>query len=122
MSHRSRVCCVLFDVESSSYEASAKFWSGALGRSMQLDDDEKYTTLAGEMDYMIQNANPGHEGMHIDIETDNMDAEVSRLEKLGATKKYQIKDWWVMQAPGGHAFCIVPAESKTWSKGAMEWD
>ena len=122
MSHRSRVCAVFFDVVSSSYEASARFWSGALGRSLEFNPDEKYTTLEGELEFIIQNANPEHEGMHIDIETDDVEAEVARLEKLDAHKKYKIKDWWVMEAPGGNAFCVVPVYSKTWPEGVTEWD
>lgn len=122
MGHQSRVCAIFFDVESSSYEASARFWSGALGRSLEFNPDEKYTTLKGKFEYLVQNANPGHEGMHIDIETDNVEAEVARLEKLGAQKKYKIKDWWVLQAPGGHAFCVVPAYSEAWPEAAIEWD
>ena len=35
MSHKSRVCAVLFDVDSSSYEKAANFWAGALGREIQ---------------------------------------------------------------------------------------
>ena len=122
MSHRSRVCAIFFDAESSLYEASARFWSGALGRSLEFNPDEKYTTLEGELEFIIQNANPGHEGMHIDIETDDVEAEVARLGKLGARKKYKIKYWWVMEAPGGHAFCVVPVYRKTWPEGVTEWD
>ena len=54
MSHRSRVCAVLFDVDSASYEAAARFWSGALGRELAFDANKKYTTLGGELDYLIQ--------------------------------------------------------------------
>ena len=126
MAHQSRVCAVLFDVESSSYEASANFWAGALGRDLKFDPDEKYTTLLprnqNDLDYLIQNADAGREGMHVDIETDNVDAEVARLEQLGAARRNQVKGWWVMTAPGGHPFCVVPVQSKTWPQGAVTWD
>ncbi len=122
MTHKSRVCAVLFDVDSSSYEAAARFWSGALGRELHFDPTEKYTALRGELDYFVQSADPGREGVHIDIETDDVEAEVARLEKLGATKRENIKGWWVMISPGGHPFCVVPVQSKTWPEGAIEWD
>ncbi|HJN51188.1 MAG: VOC family protein [Pseudomonadales bacterium] len=122
MSHKSRVCAVLFDVDSSSYEKAAQFWAGALGRDLKFDANEKYTSLQGELDYLIQNAADGREGVHIDIETDDVDAEVERLVKLGAKKREKVKGWWVMISPGGHPFCIVPVQSKTWPKGAIEWD
>lgn len=122
MAHRSRVCAVLFDVGSDSYESAARFWSGALGRTLAFDPDEKYTALRGDPDYLIQNADPGHEGVHIDIETDDVDAEVARLETLGARKRNKVKGWWVMIAPGGNPFCVVPVQNKTWPKGALEWE
>ncbi|MFT7460029.1 MAG: hypothetical protein ACI909_002717 [Planctomycetota bacterium] len=122
MSHQSRICAVFFDAQASTYEASTTFWSGALGRDPKPEPDNKYTSLAGDLDVVIQNARPEHEGMHLDMETDNVEAEVTRLEALGARKKYKIKDWCVMEAPGGHAFCVVPAYSDTWPAGAKQWD
>ena len=121
MGHRSRVCAVFFDTES-AYEESARFWSGALGRKLAFDAGKKYSTLAGELEVVIQHAGAGHQGMHIDIESDDVEAEVARLETLGARKKYQIKDWWVLEAPGDHAFCVVPAYSDAWPNGATSWD
>ena len=122
MTHRSRVCAILFDVGPGFYESTAQFWSGALGRSMKFDSKRKYTTLHGEIDYLIQNADPGKEGVHIDIETEDVDAEVTRLEKLGARKRNKVKDWWVMIDPGGNPFCVVPVQSATWPKGAIKWE
>lgn len=121
MTHQSRVCAVLFDVDSSSYETAARFWAAALGRDLNFDSNDKYTTLQGEVDYMIQNADAEREGMHIDIETDDVEAEVARLERLGAKKRNKVKDWWVMIAPGGSPFCVVPVQSKTWPQGASVW-
>jgi hypothetical protein len=122
MSHRSRVCAVLFDVGSDAYEASARFWSNALGRNLEFDPSSRYTVLKGDVDYMVQNVEPGREGVHVDIETDDVDAEVARLEALGARRREKVKEWWVMVAPGGHPFCVVPVQSKTWPDGAAQWD
>ena len=87
MSHRSRVCAVLFDVQADSYEAACKFWGGALGRDVKFSPSERYTKLSGELDYLIQKIEPGREGVHIDIEKDDVEAEVTRLKKLGARKR-----------------------------------
>ncbi len=122
MAHRSRVCAVLFDTDESSYEPTARFWAGVLGHELQFDPRERYTHLRGELDYLVQRVEHGHEGVHIDIETDDLEAEVARLETLGARRKYNIKNWWVLEDPGGHAFCVVPVQSKTWPQGAIEWD
>lgn len=45
--------------------------------------------------------------VHLDIQTDDLDAEVTRLEKLGAKRDRFLKRWWLMQAPTGHRFCVV---------------
>lgn len=123
MSHRSRVCAVLFDVDAESYEGTVQFWSGALGRGAAFNPDERYTAMRGnDLSYFVQRVEPGREGVHIDIETDDVDAEVARLERLGATRRNKLEDWWVMVDPGGHPFCVVPVQSKTFPDGATEWD
>jgi hypothetical protein len=45
--------------------------------------------------------------VHLDIETDDLDAEVERLEKLGARRIAFVRRWWVMEAPTGQRFCVV---------------
>lgn len=65
MGHKSRVCAVLFDVDSSSYEKEENFWAGALGREIQFNPSEKYTSLSGELDYLVQSAETGREGVHM---------------------------------------------------------
>jgi hypothetical protein len=45
--------------------------------------------------------------IHIDIETDDIPAEVGRLEKLGAKAVDRLERWVVMQAPTGQRFCVV---------------
>jgi hypothetical protein len=44
---------------------------------------------------------------HIDIETDDVPAEVTRLGKLGAKMVNHLARWVVMQAPTGQRFCVV---------------
>ena len=46
--------------------------------------------------------------VHLDIKTDDLDAEVERLEHLGARRVQKVKHWWVMEAPSGHRFCVIP--------------
>ncbi len=121
MSHRSRVCAVLFDTESAAYSATVAFWAGALGRAVPTKQRDRYTTLTGPLDYTVQSVEPADHGVHIDLETDDVDAEVARLAALGARRKYQVKSWWVMEDPGGHPFCVVPVQSNTWPEGAVTW-
>lgn len=47
--------------------------------------------------------------VHLDIETDDIEAEVTRLEGLGARRIEFVRErWWVMQAPSGRRYCVVP--------------
>ena len=122
MTHRSRICAVLLDTSAATHERVARFWSGALGRKLDYSPAERYATLNGaHLDCMVQRVEPGGEGVHFDIETDDVDAEVARLEKLGAKRIRQVKKWWVMEDPGGHRFCVVPGQSSHWPEGAAEW-
>ena len=59
--------------------------------------------------------------IHLDIATDDVGAEVVRLERLGARVKARISRHFVMEAPTGHAFCVVPAYRKDFSATATEW-
>jgi hypothetical protein len=122
MSHRSRICAVLLDTSAATYEPVARFWGAALGRKLDYSPAERYATLNGaHLDCMVQRVEPGGEGVHFDIETDDVDAEVRRLEQLGAKRVRQVKTWRVMEDPGGHRFCVVPAQSAHWPEGAAEW-
>jgi Glyoxalase-like domain len=51
----------------------------------------------------------------------SLDAEVGRLEKLGATRVAFIKPWWVMEAPTGQRFCVVRPQRPDFPSGANEW-
>ena len=59
--------------------------------------------------------------VHIDIETDDIPAEVARLEKLGATVEKSLERWVVMQAPTGQRFCVVRVQRDGWPKNANSW-
>ncbi|MDH5308230.1 MAG: VOC family protein [Myxococcales bacterium] len=127
MPHRSRLAVVVIDTHAARREAAVRFWGSALGRARRSDDDPaaRYAHLqtpAGPtLDVILQASAPGHEGIHLDIETDDVEAEVKRLEKLGARRKRFVNEWWVMEAPSGHAFCVIPIQSATWPEGAVAW-
>jgi len=60
--------------------------------------------------------------VHLDIETDDIEAEVRRLEKLGAKRIQAVHTWWVMEAPTGQRFCVVSASSASFSRLAATWE
>jgi len=59
--------------------------------------------------------------VHLDIETDSIDAEVARLEALGARRVQKLETWWVLEAPSGHRFCVVRPQRGDDMPGANRW-
>ena len=110
--HHSRLCAVLVDCKTSDVDEAASFWSQALGRSVDSDHPGtrgNYRMLETPPDEpIVEIQRVSHESrVHIDIETDDIPAEVARLETLGARVVDRLERWVVMQAPTGQRFCIV---------------
>lgn len=59
--------------------------------------------------------------VHLDMETDDVEAEVLRLEGLGAKRVKKVRDWWVMEVPTGHRFCVIPAPESSFVRRANKW-
>ena len=103
---------LLIDVEASGFRRGVRFWSEALGAPARHSGDPKdpfveLPAAAGDMHVEMQRIDgPGR--YHLDIYAPNVDAEARRLELLGAKKVKREESWWVMQAPTGHLFCIIP--------------
>ena len=125
--HRSRINGILIDCNVEDIGAAAQFWAGALGRP--IDPDHPGTrgnyvmleTPPDEMSVQIQCVD--HESrIHLDIETDDIEAEVARLEKLGAIVDTRKERWVVMRAPSGQRFCIVRVQRSGWPKDATTWE
>jgi len=60
--------------------------------------------------------------LHLDIETDDLEAEARRLEDLGARRQAQIESWWVMADPCGNEFCVVPIQSDDFPAHTHTWE
>ena len=125
--HHSRLCALLIDCRVEDIDAAAQFWSAALGRDVDPDHPGSrgnYRMLATPPDEpIVQLQRVQHESrVHIDIETDNIPAEVARLEKLGATVDTRMERWIVMRAPTGQRFCVVRVQRPGFPKNANRWD
>ena len=125
--HHSRLCALLIDCNTDDIEAAAGFWSAALGRGI----DRAHPGTRGnyvmletpEDEPIVQLQRVAHESrVHIDIETDDIPAEVARLEKLGAQVAQRLERWVVMEAPTGQRFCIVRVQRPGFPKNATTWD
>ena len=124
--HRSRLSTFVIDCKTGDLDAATEFWSRALGRASkrQPDNDPKYRELAGSEDEpMLLVQSVDHDSrIHLDIETDDLDAEVARLEALGARRIGFVKNWWVMEAPTGQRFCVVkPQRGPLAGKKTNDW-
>jgi hypothetical protein len=125
--HRSRLCAVLIDCKTSNVDEAARFWSGALGRPVDKDHPSSrgnYRMLETPPDEPIVEVQlVDHESrVHLDIETDDIPAEVARLEKLGAKVVNRLERWVVMQAPTDQRFCVVRVQRPGFPKNANSWD
>src|SRR5688572_27575035 len=108
--HRSKLVGFIIDCQTEDLETAARFWSAALGRETNVDpDDDRYIGLKMRDDEpMVQVQRVDHPSrVHLDIESDDVEAEAQRLEKLGAKRVAKIRTWQVMEAPTGQRFCIV---------------
>jgi len=125
--HKSRLGGIIIDCNSEDLETAAAFWTRALGYQSVASsdpDDENYVPLkTGPNDLSIELQKVSHPSrVHIDIETDDVEAEVKRLEALGATRIQQISSWWVMEAPTGHRFCVIRIQKPSFDANANEWE
>jgi catechol 2,3-dioxygenase-like lactoylglutathione lyase family enzyme len=125
--HHSRLCAVLVDCKTPDVDEAARFWSRALGRAVDFNHPGtrgNYRMLDTPPDEpIVQVQHVEHESrVHLDIETDDIPAEVARLIKLGATVVDRLERWVVMQAPTGQRFCVVRIQRPGFPKNANRWD
>ncbi|HEY2685360.1 MAG TPA: VOC family protein [Steroidobacteraceae bacterium] len=125
--HHSRLCALLVDCQVSDIDAAAQFWAVALGRPVDPSHPgtrgpyRMLETPPDEPIVQIQRVN--HESrVHIDIETDDIAAEVARLERHGAKVAARLERWVVMEAPTGQRFCVVRVQRPGFPKNANRWE
>ncbi|TDC60271.1 glyoxalase/bleomycin resistance/dioxygenase family protein [Actinomadura sp. GC306] len=124
--HRSRLVGILIDTPAEDADAAADFWSAALGATpYPAPDEEQFTVLQGAVPGLLTvvQSVDGPPRYHLDIETDDLEAEVARLTALGAEPVSQWKEAHTLRAPGGHIFCVVPVHSpaETFASKAQTW-
>lgn len=107
--HRSRLAGFMIDCRQGALDEAAAFWSRALDLPVA-DPDE-----GGRGRYAVLDAGPG--GLHVEVQKVDhpsrvhldIEAGVVRLEALGARRVEFVRErFWVMEAPTGHRFCVVP--------------
>jgi Glyoxalase-like domain len=124
--HRSKLAGFIIDCQTYDLQNASQFWGDALGMAMRaLPGEEGHTymeLLDPSRSVHVEVQTVTHPSrVHLDIETDDVEAEVRRLEQLGAVRVEQIQSWWVMEAPTGHRFCVVRAASHDFHERARQW-
>jgi len=124
MAHKSRIGCIVLDCKTSDLAEATRFWSAALGyKASDNQPDPKYVDLGapeGEPRVLLQAVD--HDSrVHLDVETDDKEAEARRLEALGARRVAALKGWIVMEAPTGHRFCLVGPQRAGFERDASRW-
>ncbi len=122
--HRSRVWGVIIDCDDLS--AGVDFWTRALGVAVRHEEDPYVglePTQAGLRIALqrVPEEKLAKTRLHLDIETDNVDAEVERLTALGARARVQKEGHWTMLDPCGNEFCVVPIQSNDFAASAHPW-
>jgi predicted enzyme related to lactoylglutathione lyase len=124
--HKSRLGGFIIDCQSDDLEAATGFWSAALGLQVTASaaSELKYralATAADEVHLEVQIVeHPSR--VHLDIEADDIEAEVRRLEKLGARRIGPVETWYVMEAPTGQRFCVVRVLRADFATRANTWN
>jgi hypothetical protein len=124
--HKSQLAGIIIDCQSDEIDQAVAFWSAATGLTAIADprsDISKYRRLEtqpAELEIEVQKVDHPSR-VHLDIETDNVEAEVARLESLGAKRISNIHSWVVMEAPDGQRFCLVDPPRTNFDQTANRW-
>jgi predicted enzyme related to lactoylglutathione lyase len=124
--HKSRLAGFIIDCRSDDLDAAAAFWSAALNLPVRpaAAHEPLYRVLETAADQPhLEVQQVQHESrVHLDIESDDIEAEVRRLEKLGARRIATVKSWCVLEAPTGQRFCVVRPQRPDFPAKANSWD
>lgn len=125
--HKSRLAGFIIDCRTDDLDAAAKFWTEALGFGLRPASGPEEAALYRNFDtgpdgLHIEVQKVDHDSrLHLDIETDDIEAEVRRLEQLGAQRVKKVRTWWVMEAPTGQRFCVVRPQRADFAVNANTW-
>ena len=127
MAHYSRLDKIVIDVAPDDHDKEVAFWAGVTGRPMvqgRSYPEYHWAEIPGQdVGILIQRLDEGASRVHVDIHTTDVDAEVARLEQLGATRIRQVHRWWIMQDPAGLQFCVIPDSSERLTDdNARRWE
>ncbi|HTW21635.1 MAG TPA: VOC family protein [Mycobacteriales bacterium] len=112
MTTRLRLAGALVDVPKADHERAVAFWTGALGTQPEVTerfpDYAQYDDVTPGLYFMVQaTQDDSTRRIHLDLESEDREADVARLKALGATEIGREHHWVVMRDPAGVTFCVV---------------
>ena len=115
----------MIDVPEADLAASVDFWGQALGRAPNRPASEAQPYLGLRPDeagirFTFQKID-GPARFHLDIETDDVAAEVRRLEAAGGRVVGRDGNWVVLADPAGLLVCVIPVDSTDFDEAAASW-
>ncbi len=118
---------IVVDVPDPEHDQELGFWRTAIGQPFPpVEGHPAYhgAQMYGQEFWMlVQRTGAGPARLHLDFHTDDLDAEVSRLEAAGAKRVEKTQAWWVMRDPAGLLFCVVPdPPGSLTDANAQRWD
>jgi hypothetical protein len=111
--NRSMVDQVCIDIPPEIWDEECGFWAARTGWELFQGGRPEFRRLrkpAGQpLNILLQRLDSpgGSVRAHLDLSTDDREAEIRRHERLGATVASVFEDWTVMQPPAGSVYCIT---------------
>src|SRR6266851_2545935 len=122
MTHYSRQSKIVIDVPPAEHDRELSFWSAAAGQ--QLTQGYRYPGYHGaalhgqDFGLLIQRLGHGPGRVHLDIRTDDLAAEIARLEGLGAERVQRVRSCAIRPGCRFVSSRSPPARSTTATRNA----
>jgi len=110
--HKSRIAALVLDSKVDDIEEANVFWEQALGLGSVRSNEEwssryPHVNSPKNQPHILIQKTTDESRIRLDIETNDVIAEVERLQAIGAQVIEILARSIVMQAPTGHLFCVV---------------
>jgi hypothetical protein len=120
--HRILLRSFVIDVPTDVNEPEREFWTAALAAHQRpakvypeyhvLEDGATPNSVA------VQDIGTAAARVHFDVESSDIEAEVSRLLGLGAQLVERHAEWVVLRDPAGLLFCVTQGEGEDFERAA----
>jgi len=122
--HRILLREVVVDVPAAALEPTRRFWAEVLAATPRVVGDAgEFTSLddAAALPHVaVQDVGSAAARYHLDLESDDVEAEVARLLRLGATEVSRSDHFVVLADPAGLLLCVLSPESDEFATHSRE--